>query len=112
MGPLESPNSSGGSALDLSFDCTPSHIVILGISLVILLYVQMKSQSFQRSLQNAIGDLLLTNLVLLMIGYVYFSSRDDSNGIIVYSAVMLGTAYVTFIFVLLIHFASFPKRKG
>ena len=99
--------------LSSSFVPTPTNIFVLGISLVILLYVQMKSQPFQRSLQNAIDDLLLTNLVLLMIGYVYFSSRDDSNGIIIYSAVMLGTAYVTFIFVSLIHFdLRFPNVRG
>ena len=90
--------------LSAGFASVPLNFFLLGIFVVCLLFLQMKLQPFEGSLRNTLDDLLVTNLVLLIIGFLFFFISRDILGAIAYSSVFVILAYFIFIVILFAQF--------
>ena len=98
--------------LSAGFATVPLNFFILGLSIACLLFLQMKLQPFKGSLRNTLDDLLVTNLMLLVIGFLYFFDLRDIKGAVVYSSVFVALAYVIFIVIFIAQFNfQYPNLK-
>lgn len=85
-----------------AFSPFPVNIFVVGFCLVCLLLFQTKLQPFRGAIRNTFDDLLLTNVVLLMLGSLYFYSVDDLFARSVYSTVMVSLAYLVFLAIIVV----------
>ena len=99
----------------------PFNVFMLAIFLIVLLGIQLFTQPFKKPTVNAIDSLLLTNVIALTVGALFFdvtvntASEDKQLDILAkhttFSSVIIYTAYAIFLGNLLNHiFLRLPKK--
>ena len=81
----------------------PHSLFAVGLLLSLILYIQTKLQPFKGFWRNVVDDALVTNLILLVIGALYFNNFDNSSHPTIYSSVLAFVAYIIFVGVFIRH---------
>ena len=89
----------------------PYNLFLVALLLLLLLFIHGLAQPFQRRLQNSFESFFLINLLLLVVGSLYFA-RESPKLSDAYVYVVVGLAYMVMTAIAFIHISiRFPKLK-
>ena len=98
------------------FVLSPHNVFALGLFLILLLSVQTRLNPFRGFWRNLIEDCLVANMILLVVGTLYFRAIEEGDKDLehqtIYTGLIAFLAYVIFIGVFIRHlFLRFPNLK-
>ena len=89
----------------------PHNIFALGIFLTLLLLLQQAISPFREYWCNLLDNYLVLNLILLVIGALYFQSTGNKSQHIIYTSVIVSLAYTMFLVMFVRHiYVRFPDK--